>query len=101
MGMSLANRWWLVALRGLAGMAFGILTFVEPRSSLFALVLLFGAYAIVDGAFNVATALRSVEDRRHWGWLLFQGIAGIALGVLTFVWPAITALVLLLVIASW
>jgi uncharacterized membrane protein HdeD (DUF308 family) len=99
--MTLANRWWLVALRGVAGIAFGILTFIEPRASLFALIILFGTYAIVDGVFNVATGVRAIQGGRHWGWLVVQGIAGIVAGALTFVWPAMTALVLLMVIAAW
>jgi uncharacterized membrane protein HdeD (DUF308 family) len=65
-------------------------------------VLLYGAYALVDGLFALATALfggRSAAGRR--GWLLLEGILGIAAGVVALAWPGITALVLLYVIATW
>jgi uncharacterized membrane protein HdeD (DUF308 family) len=101
MEMTLARHWWMVALRGVAGIGFGILTFVEPRASLFALVILFGAFAIVDGAFNTVTGIRAIQGGRRWGWMIFQGLAGMAAGVLTFIWPGMTALVLLMVIAAW
>jgi uncharacterized membrane protein HdeD (DUF308 family) len=99
--MMLARRWWILAIRGAAAMLFGLLTFVAPASSLYALIILFGAYAIVDGAFDIGLAFRGQHAGRHWGSLLFQGAISIAAGVLTFMWPKMSALVLLLVIAAW
>jgi uncharacterized membrane protein HdeD (DUF308 family) len=97
----LAPRWWMVAVRGVAAIVFGVLTFLAPAASLLALVVLFGAYALVDGAFNIASAIRSAKGRQRWGSLVFAGVSGIAAGVLTFVWPSITALILLFLIAAW
>jgi uncharacterized membrane protein HdeD (DUF308 family) len=94
----LARRWWALALRGLLAVLFGVLTFIIPGLTLFSLVLLFGAYAILEGAFNVISAMHA--PRQHWP-LLLEGILGIIAGVLTFVWPGITALVLLYMIAFW
>jgi uncharacterized membrane protein HdeD (DUF308 family) len=94
-------RWWALVIRGLAAIAFGVLTFVAPASSLRALVVLWGAYAIVDGIFSLVLSIRGARVVRGWGWLLVQGIVSIAAGVVTFVWPGITALVLLGVIAFW
>lgn len=99
--MMLADRWWTLVLRGAAALIFGILTFIAPGASLFALVVLFGAYAIVNGAIAVALAARAPHGEPRWGWLLFEGIASVVAGVLTLIWPGITALVLLLFIAAW
>ena len=94
----LARRWWALALRGLLAVLFGILTFIIPGLTLFSLVLLFGAYAILEGVFNVVSALRG--PRHHWP-LLLECIVGILAGFLTFAWPGITALILLYVIGFW
>jgi len=101
MPMMLARRWWILAIRGAAAILFGLLTFVAPASSLYALIILFGAYAIVDGAFDIGLAFRGTHAGKHWGSLIFQGVISIAAGVLTFMWPKMSALVLLLVIAAW
>jgi len=95
------RRWWALVLRGLAAIAFGILTFVAPAISLFALVIMWGAYAIVDGVFAVVLAIRGARVAPGWGWLLAEGIVGIGAGVVTFLWPGITAIALLAVIATW
>jgi len=97
----LADRWWALAIRGAAAILFGVLTFAMPEISLFVLVMLWGGYAVVDGVFNVVAALRGARAGQRWGWLLFEGIVSASAGVLTFLWPGITALVLLAVIAGW
>jgi uncharacterized membrane protein HdeD (DUF308 family) len=97
---SLSRNWWAVSLRGLAGILFGIITFFAPAISLAALVLLFGAYALVDGVLTIVTAVRRRGADRWWLFLL-EGLVGIAAGVLTFMWPVITAIALLYVIAAW
>ena len=79
-------------------MLFGLLTFLIPGITLVTLVLLFGAYALADGVFNVIAFFRVASH--HWA-LLIEGVVGIIAGILTFVWPAITALVLLYLIAFW
>jgi len=97
---SLSRNWWAVSLRGLAGILFGIITFIAPGISLAALVLLFGAYAFADGVLAIVTAIRRRGNDR-WGMLLLEGLVGVAAGVLTLLWPRITALALLYVIAAW
>jgi uncharacterized membrane protein HdeD (DUF308 family) len=97
---SLSRNWWAISLRGLAGILFGIITFFAPGISLAALVLLFGAYALVDGVLAIVSAVRRRGADRWW-LLLLEGLVGIAAGVLTFLWPAITAIALLYVIAAW
>jgi uncharacterized membrane protein HdeD (DUF308 family) len=99
---ALAENWWLLLLRGITAIAFGVLAFIWPDLTLLTLTLLWGAYAIADGAFVLGAAVsgqRGVLAQR-W-WLALIGITGILVGLLTFVWPAITAQVLLVFIASW
>ena len=98
----LAEIWWLLLLRGIAAIAFGALAFVWPGITLLALTLMWGFYAIADGvvALWAAIASKGGEIAPRW-WLAVVGIAGIFAGALTFVWPGMTALVLLMFIASW
>ena len=102
MDTTLTRHWWLLALRGVFAIVFGILTFISPVSSLFALVILFAIYAIAGGASSLVLALRRGRTATpRWGSLLFEGIVGLAAGVLTLIWPRIGALALLMVIAVW
>lgn len=90
-------RWSTVALRGAVAIAFGILAMIAPGAAFLSLVLLFGAYAIVDGALTLALAGR-VQPRLA---LIARGIASIAAGIIAFGWPGLTAFALLIVIAVW
>jgi uncharacterized membrane protein HdeD (DUF308 family) len=94
----LSGSWWALAVRGLAAIIFGILAFVLPEGTLFALILLFGAYSLVDGVFAVVAAIRG--SGRRW-LLLAEGILGILAGLVTLVLPGLTAFVLLYIIAFW
>ena len=96
----LAKNWWLMLLRGIAAVVFGVLAFVWPGLTLLTLVLFYGAYALVDGALAIVAAITGGTPAPRW-WLAIIGLFGIAAGVLTFVWPGITALVLLFFIAGW
>jgi uncharacterized membrane protein HdeD (DUF308 family) len=77
----LAKNWWALALRGLVAVLFGMLTLLLPGITLITLVLLFGAYTVVDGVFNVVASIRVASH--HWA-LLFEGLVGILAGILTF-----------------
>jgi uncharacterized membrane protein HdeD (DUF308 family) len=91
-------RWWTVALRGIAAILFGILSVFAPGITFVSLVLLFGAYSIVDGALALALASRPIQPRFP---LIARGMVSIVAGVLALVLPGITGFALLLVIASW
>ena len=88
-------------LRGVAGIIFGLATFFAPEISLTVLVLVFGAYAFLDGVLALISAIRRRGATDHWWLLVLEGVMGVAVGVLTFVWPDITALALLYLIAAW
>ena len=98
---TLARNWWIVLLRGLAGIIFGLITFFAPEISLTALVLVFGAYAFADGVLAIVSAIRERGEGRHWWMLLLEGVMGIAAAAVTLFWPGITALALLYLIAAW
>ena len=99
---TLAENWWLVLLRGIAALILGVLAFVWPGITLVSLILLWGIYALADGLFAMwaAVAGRGGGVVPRW-WLAIVGIAGVLAGILTFVWPGLTAQILLLLIAGW
>jgi uncharacterized membrane protein HdeD (DUF308 family) len=101
MSRVLMANWWLLALRGLLGVIFGVVALAFPGSTILALVLLFSAYALVDGAFSVVAAIRAARQGQQWGLLTLQGVASVAAGVIAFLWPAITVLAFVLLIAAW
>jgi uncharacterized membrane protein HdeD (DUF308 family) len=92
----IASNWWVLALRGVIALLFAVCAFLWPGLTLGVLVILWGAFALVDGIVAVVVGARS-----HWWWLLFFGVLGIAVGVFTLFRPEITALALLIVIAAW
>ena len=97
---ALARYWWLVLLRGIAAIIFGILAFIWPGITLFTLVLFWGAFVLVDGVISLASAFMGGNMAPRW-WLALIGVLGIAVGALTFLSPGVTALVLLIFIATW
>ena len=101
MAIILSRNWWVPLLRGLAAIAFGVLAWFQPGVSLSVLVLLFGAYALADGILGVWTAITGRKEHEDWWVLLLWGLMGIGVGLLTFLAPGITALVLLFYIAIW
>jgi uncharacterized membrane protein HdeD (DUF308 family) len=97
----LARNWWLVALRGALFVLFGLMTFAWPGLSLVTLVILYGAFAIADGIVALVAAIKGRGAGGATGWLVFVGIAGLIAGVITLLWPGLTALALLYLIAWW
>ncbi|HYB42896.1 MAG TPA: HdeD family acid-resistance protein [Candidatus Methylomirabilis sp.] len=101
MNMVLVRNWWALALRGLAAILFGLLAFLLPAFTLLWLVLLFGVYVVVDGVFSIVAGIRAAERHERWWPFALEGLASIVLGVLTFVMPAATALVLVYFVSAW
>jgi uncharacterized membrane protein HdeD (DUF308 family) len=101
MPLLLAKHWWSPVLRGLVAIVVGIIALALPGITLSILVTLFGIYSLIDGIAAVMAAYRSSTMGERWGALLFEGVAGIIAGAVMFLWPAITALVLIYLIGAW
>jgi uncharacterized membrane protein HdeD (DUF308 family) len=97
----LVRNWWSIVFRGALGILFGLVTFAWPNITVGALVLLFGAYALVEGIVSIVGAVRAAEARDRWGALILEGLVGIAAAMITIAWPAITVLALAYLIAGW
>lgn len=95
------SRWWAVAMRGVIAILIGLAFLLRPSTSVVALVFLFGVYAFTSGLIAIVTAIRSAESHTSWLPLLFDGLIGVAVGLITFFWPGITALSILYLIAIW
>jgi len=94
----LLRNWWIPVVRGVLGILFGFLVFAYTRTAIQVFVYLFGIYALLDGVIALALAFDVSRGR---GWLVLSGIAGIAAGILTFIYPSITAVVLVYIVAAW
>jgi len=97
----LQRNWWLFLLRGIAAIAFGFAAFIWPGLTLSILIALFGAYVLIDGVFGLVQSIRHRELLSHWWLWALEGVLGIAVGVMTFLAPGVTAFVLLMFIAAW
>jgi uncharacterized membrane protein HdeD (DUF308 family) len=98
---ALKHYWWVLVIRGICGIVFGVIAFAYPGLALATLVLLFGAWVLIDGVFRIVGATAGRASDPDWGFHLIVGILGILVGVLTFRSPGITALALVIYIAAW
>jgi uncharacterized membrane protein HdeD (DUF308 family) len=98
---NVTRNWWAFILRGLLAILFGIATWFWPGLTARVLVTLFGAYALVDGVFTIMTGIAARDENQRWWAQVLRGMAGVILGIAVFVWPGVTALILLYFIAAW
>jgi len=91
----MSRNWWALLVRGIAAVLFGIAVILFPGIVLTTLVLLWGAYALVDGIFALVHGFQGRETNRNWWVTVLEGAVGVIAGILTFIWPGLTALVLL------
>jgi uncharacterized membrane protein HdeD (DUF308 family) len=97
----LAANWWVLLLRGILAILFGVAAYAWPGLTLATLVLFFAAFVFLDGIFDVYHAFSGRQEKENWWLLLIEGLLGIALGILTWMRPGVTTVVLLLYIAFW
>src|SRR5262245_58529956 len=97
----LARNWWAVALRGVFGVIFGVIALLVPAATMLSLVLIFAAYMLVDGVFAIVAAVRAAQQHERWGLLVLEGIVDILAGAAAVLWPALTVLAFVLLVAGW
>jgi uncharacterized membrane protein HdeD (DUF308 family) len=97
----LARNWWLIALRGVIAILFGVMTFAWPGMTLLTLIYLYGAFALLDGISAMGAAIFAKQHESPLWQLILTGLVGIGVGILTFAWPGVTAKVLLVFIGIW
>ncbi len=97
----LRKEWGWIALRGFLALIFGMLTFAMPGITLVILVIVWGAYVLLDGVLALVAGFRIRDSGRPLWSLIAVGLIGIAAGGVTFLWPGLTALTLMLIIGLW
>jgi uncharacterized membrane protein HdeD (DUF308 family) len=101
MSVILARNWWAIALRGVFAILFGLIALFVPGATILSLVLFFSAYMLVDGVFGIVAGVRAASAGQRWGWLILEGLADIAVGIIAFLWPGLTAVTFVLMLAAW
>jgi uncharacterized membrane protein HdeD (DUF308 family) len=96
-----SQMWWSLVLRGALAVLFGIVALFYTGQTLLALVFVFGFFALLNGILAIVAAVRAGEAHLRWGLLAFSGIIGVAAGLVSFIWPGLTALALVYIVASW
>jgi uncharacterized membrane protein HdeD (DUF308 family) len=97
----LAQSWWAVGLRGILGIIFGLLCLLTPGIAVGAFVIVFAAYMFVDGVFAIISGIRAARSGERWGLLILEGVVDLAAGVIAILWPAITLVALVWIVAIW
>ena len=97
----LAQNWWAIGIRGVLGILFGLIALFLPGATMLSLVLVFAAYAFVDGVLAIVSAVRAAREGERWGYLILEGLVGIAAAAVAVLWPAITVVVFVFVVAFW
>ncbi len=98
---ALARNWWALVIRGVIAVAFGLAALVVPGVVAAALVLVFGAYALVDGVFAIIAAVLALAKHERWGLLLLEGVIGIAAGAGAWAFPGLAIVVFITLLAVW
>jgi uncharacterized membrane protein HdeD (DUF308 family) len=101
MSAVLARNWWALALRGVLAILFGLVALFATGPTILSLVLLFSAYMLVDGIFGIVAGARAAGRGQRWAWLVLEGLANIAIAAIAFLWPGLTVLAFVLMLAAW
>lgn len=101
LGSALAARWWAVAIRGLLAIIFALIAFFAPGATMFSLVIVFAAYAFVDGVFALWAVASGARAGMPWWLLVLEGVVDIIAAIAAVAWPGLTVVVFVLLIAAW
>lgn len=97
----LAQNWWAIGLRGVLAVVFGLVALFLPGATMLSLVLVFAIYAFADGVFGIVSGVRAAKAGQGWGMLEFEGLVNIAVAVIAVLWPGITVLAFVMLVAVW
>jgi uncharacterized membrane protein HdeD (DUF308 family) len=97
----LARNWWATGIRGVVGILFGLVALFLPGATMLSLVLLFAAYIFVDGVFGIVSAVRAARAHERWGLLVLEGLVDIAVAAIAVLWPGITVVAFVFLVAFW
>jgi uncharacterized membrane protein HdeD (DUF308 family) len=98
---ALQRNWWLILIRGILALLFGLIAFVLPGPTIAALVFLFGIYMGVDGVFAFIAGARAAAHHERWGELMIEGVIGIVAAVIAFTFPLATVVAIVIFAAAW
>ncbi|WP_336486177.1 HdeD family acid-resistance protein [Methylobacterium nigriterrae] len=101
MSTVLARNWWLLALRGVCAILFGVIALVAPLATILTLVIFFAAYMLVDGVFGIIASVRAAQRNERWGFLLLEGLVDILVGAAAFLMPAAAVWAFVYLVALW
>lgn len=101
MSAVLAQNWWAIALRGVFAILFALIAFFWPGATILSFVLFFSAYMLVDGVFAIVAAVRAASNNQRWGLLVLEGIVDILAGIVAFIWPGLTVVFFITLMAVW
>jgi uncharacterized membrane protein HdeD (DUF308 family) len=101
MSAVLAENWWAIAIRGVLAIVFGLIALFMPGVTMLSLVLVFSAYALVDGIFAIIAGMRAAREHERWGLLVLEGIVNIVTAAIAVLWPGITVVAFVLLVATW
>ena len=96
-----AGPWWSIMTKGIIAIVFGVIAVLWPGITLLTLVILFGAFFLIDGIFTIVISTKHQKIQKHWKWSLAAGIAGLVLGIIALSMPIVTEIVLIYVVATW
>ncbi len=97
----LVHHWWLIVLRGIASVVFGVIAWLWPDLTGLALIVSFGIYAAVDGTAALITGITRLRLRRHAWTFLAEGLVSLGFALAALIWPVFTALTVVTVIGLW
>lgn len=97
----LAQYWWSFYVRGIIAIIIGLTALFLPGITLEILAILIGAFFLVDGVFSIAASLGSKSSGERWRIFILEGIVGVIIGILTFLWPEVTIMALVLLVSAW
>jgi uncharacterized membrane protein HdeD (DUF308 family) len=97
----LVRNWWAFVIRGVLAIVFGLIALFEPGVTMLSLVLVFAAYATVDGVFGIIAAVRAASQHERWVWLAVEGVVSVIAGIAAVAMPGLTVVVFVTLLAVW